>query len=716
MTEIRTDIKITAKPVGFKDVQKASETLAKSAAQAVASQTKGFTALQTGAKGAAKEIDKLQGTLKTLAKEQLRLNEAMEAVGDKGTAGYKKLKDELKGVEQQFRQVATLQNNLDRAFKVSERTAKRQGFGQGLMQGLAPSVGTFLERGPGMRQQMIGQGIGAGIRGGVGAAGRVGAGLGGTAFTGAQSVVTALQAIPVVGGALAAPIARGLEQAQQTIQYEQMKLQTAPMLGGLGMHRAAVAAGRRGRAQAGGEADKVYASIMGITKTSEFASRYRPGEPEGPTSAAIGGAIESVTGLKRGFPGMITGQAAQAAEVKRMQGFAERGRDQALSAGERRARARAERGYLGDIAGQGINLMGTGLPETRQFLAGVTGAGGGTGKELRTEGMGETAMAAKTLFGIEAGTSGAFLGGGFRGGLRGAQGRSGEELTAAIGDALKAGLEGSEITEYVQNIAEGIDEWHRTGIQFNRETLASMVMAFGDKGLGAERGAAMAHQFRGMSMGISQQGPQSVAGLMMLQSMMPGGKKVGEGNQEDIEDAMIALEQGKFGGEHAQAIIQKLVAAGGGGAEGRRVAYGALRKEGVQMSREEMKLLSGGQLSDDQQKRLTQIQESRAAGGAEAADMMAPGGLTAAAAGMVPGMLKSQATLQNEQITAGANMVATMLTLEHTAQSVTTAITATAKPLLEKFSLDMKALTNAVIGNTVSRTGGAVPVVGPTDG
>jgi hypothetical protein len=712
VVEIRTDIKISAKPVGFKEVQKASDGVAQSAAKAIASQAKGFVGLKAGATAVNKEINKLQSVLQNLAKEQLKLNSAMEKVGDKGSGAYKKLAQELSGVEKQFSQIGRLQSNLERAFQTQERWSRRQGFAQGLVQGMAPGVATFLQRGHGMPQQMAGMAVGAGIRGGVGVAGRVGTGLAGTAFTGAQSLVTALQGIPGIGGALAAPIARGMEQAQQSLQYEQLKLRTAPMLGGLAMQRAMTGAGQRaGRA---GRAGVQRAATMELMNEAirgnmpltggAFREAYDPEE-----SVEMAGGIENTVKGAREANFRAAVQRATNPQSPEMQALMTK----RLAGIERKARAEAERQYLGDIGGQGVRLMGAALPETREFLAGVTGAGGGTGTELRTQNMGETAMAAKTAFGIEAGVSGAFLGGGRRGGLVGGMGQSGEMLAGAIGDALKAGLQGAEVTQYVETIANGINEWQQTGIPMNKESMTAMTQKFGEMGLHGVRGAAMAGQFRQAGIGVAQQGPQSVAQLMMLQSMMPGGQRVGQGSQEDIEQALISLEQGKFGGKEAAGLIEQLVAAGGGGAEGRRVAYGALQGSGIKMSREELMLMTEGPQTQEQVERVQALQAQRDQGAMEGAGLGTPAGLVTAAEGMVSPALKEQADLTNSQIATGYNMIKTMLRLETTAQAVTTKITEIAKPLLEAFSGGMQDLTNAVIANTESR--GVYPQVGPKE-
>jgi hypothetical protein len=713
--EVRTDVLITAKTQGFTQAQQEAAKVAKDSQKALEDQVKGFTNMSKSAAGAKEEIGRLEGTLQSLTAKQAGLNRTMEELGDTSAPAYKKLNDQLRETREQATRVHQTLRQLKSTFQESAQQQTRAmaqgGFTQGLLQGAMPGL-PFLQRGPGMGRQVMGMAAGRTMRG-------VGGGLMGTPFTGAQSLIGALQSIPFVGGAMAAPIARSMQQAQQTIQADQVRMQTAPFLGGPGMQLAMNRAGRR--AYAGADVGEARLKAL-----SRFAS---PEYQKAISTAGQDMARESIRRHVESIPESELRKAGRnVAQTKEMliagtlsgQGSAELRRRARVQAKEnldreirgeaytneiavrkqaaRTARAQVRRRHQGNIAGEGLRLMGAAMPQAMQFAAQVAEVGGGSGLDMQNQGMLRTSMAAQTAFGIGGGVSGAFLQAGRRGGLAGAQGTAGDALASSIGDALRQGLEGSEVRDYLQQMASGITQWKSTGIPVNKQAIAGISAAAAGMGLGGVRGMAFAGGITRAAEGISRSGPQNVGQLMMIQALT--GLKPGRASAEQLEDALIKLEKKQFGKEEVELLITNLLAAGGGGAEGRRVAFSVLSQAGIGVSREEVKLMDKaqtGNLSAADKKRLSEIQGQRDRGSKLAAlTADSPDALARTAAGMVPGSVKAQAALQNQQIATGRNMVKSLHNLEKTAQGMTKKITDMIGPVLEKFTGNLEELTKVL--------------------
>jgi hypothetical protein len=325
----------------------------------------------------------------------------------------------------------------------------------------------------------------------------------------------------------------------------------------------------------------------------------------------------------------------------------------------------------------------------RQFRAQVQQAGGGFGGTQQEVRMAQTAMAAQTAFGVGGGVSGAFLQAGRRGGLAGAEGGASRMLTDSLADAMKMGLEGSEINDYLQQMAAGITSWKTTGIPFNKQSMADIAGTLGTMGMGGVRGMAVAGGVSRAAEQLSRTGPQSVGQLMMLQTM--GGLR-GTG-MENMEDALIQLEKKQFEGEDFKKLIDGLLRAGGGGAEGRRVAYGVLQQAGIQISREELKAMDEG--ADPET--LKKIREDRERGerlAKRTAD--SPEALARAAQEAVPNALKEQARLTNRQIKNGQNLIESMARLEAVAQTMTENMTTLLAPIFKVLGVSVEGLSKNV--------------------
>lgn len=724
--EVRTDLIISGKTRGFAEVQQQTARVAREASKIIDNQVKGFETSGKSMQVVEGEVKRLEKVLQGLATRQASINQLMEKSGDKGSDQYKALAAELKKVDQEAGRVTRTIGNLDRAF--SRRREQRQGFVQGLAQGVAPGAATFLQRGPGMRRQMAGQAIGGLARGGARAAGTA---LTGGLFMGAEGLAQGISQIPIVGGFLGAQAQRAIQQAQMSMQAQQVQLQTMPFLGGVGLRQQMRRAGEQARQtmpdqeiERQAQRDRIHQSLLPsrehyLQAQAEARARqttHKGEKPKGPslslTSLAAYGIASMTTpettdplGRPAGTTDDIEARAMELSGLEaeeRTRGNLQRERARRV----RTARRTTQRRALGLGGG---TQFGMDINAERQFRAQVQQAGGGFGITAQERQMGMTAMAAQTAFGVGGGVSGAFLQAGRRGGLAGAEGGASRMLTDSLADAMKMGLEGSEINDYLQQMASGITSWKTTGIPFNKQSMADIAGTLGTMGMGGVRGMAVAGGVSRAAEQLSRTGPQSVGQLMMLQTL--GGLRPGQTGMEAMEDALIRLEKKQFAGEDFQKMIQGLLQAGGGGAEGRRVAYGVLQQAGIQISREELRAIDEG--ADPET--LKKIREERERGTRMAKRTAeSPEALARAAAEAVPNALKRQAALTNKQIANGVQLTGTMKNLEETAQKFTKMFTEAIAPLVADLSENLKKFATGIEQTTAKAGEGEAVETGPT--
>lgn len=697
--EVRTDLLLSMKTQGFAKGQQETARVAREAQKAIDAQVKGFATSGKSMGVVEKEINRLEEALQGLAVRQAAINREMEKVGDKGTKEYKALAAELKMVRQEAGQVTATISGLDRAFMKAR--ASREGFAQGLMQGFAPGIAGYLQRGPGMRQQMIGAAVGGFARRGVqtlGAGARAaGTTLTGGMFAGAQGVAQGLGALPGVGAILGPAASRALAQAQQKMQAQQIELQTMPFVGGIGIR------GEAARAQARARGTISRGEIESRAEQARTLGRLLPSEEQF-AQAREGMQLERavrreklrpIMAGKMGGPvfGMreagerVAGMREDEGELElRAMDIAGQEAEARVRSGLQRERARRGRRARQRVMGRLELGMGTqfgmDINAERQFRAQMQQAGGGFGETEQEVRMARTAMAAQTAFGVGGGVSGAFLQAGRRGGLVGAEGGASRMLTDSLADAMKLGLEGSEINDYLQQMASGITSWKTTGIPFNKQSMADMAGTLGTMGMGGVRGMAVAGGVSRAAEQLSRTGPQSVGQLMMLQTL--GGMTPGKTGMEAMEEALIKLEEKQFKGEDFKLLMERLTTAGGGGAEGRRVAYGVLSNMGINITRGELKRLDEGvPVKTWEQERERRMKGEELAGRVT----RDPQALVRAAAEAVPNALKEQARLTNRQIKNGQNLIDSMARLEAVAQTMTESMTKLMAPLFEKLGI-----------------------------
>ena len=566
----------------------------------------------------------------------------------------------------------------------------------------------FMQRGPGMRRQALGMMAGGLLRRGVG-------GLGAAAFGGVSGLQQAISALPG-GGIIAGQLGAAAGFAGQALQYQRQRLEAAPFVG-----------------ETGGRELETFMATRRRRRISARELAFIEGQP------GMGGMIRTVGGeyvLKSSEEGrhLLAGRARLAAEGKAPRyktAWTERiaGGETEAQHKERIDQFERERARLAGrtIGGMGLRLRGIGRQEALQESAaimqaagGAIGPGGMTAEQQRFMG---TAMSARTRFGLGPEVTGAFGAGARRGGLVGARGRAGEALTEALADAVKMGLEGSEVNTYMQIVAQGIQSFEQTGIPFSKEAISAMGLEFSKAGIAGTRAARIAGGVQRYVSGIGQRGIRGGLDIMALQAF---GGYTGAGGAEELERAMIQAEEmgGKLrkggvgaiepGGAMA-GLMKKIMAMRGGGAGGRFFLREQLGKMGIAVGTREMSLLgkklAGEKLTEVEQGYVDVEAERRREGKIKAAKIGTPEGLMAEAAGMIPASLKRQAAITNQQLAVGQKMLPTIQNLETASININKIFTTLAGEPLEKMTKAIEEFTVA-LGKAEGTVGAIKAVAG----
>jgi hypothetical protein len=636
--DVQTKVTIGAETKGFVKVAQEAAKVSKAAAVAAKDQLK-------NAKDVEKELDRMGSQLKDLARLQVSLNKQMEKV-DKTSGTYKELAGRMKDVTKQQDDLQRAARNVERAFQdqgkaVTAAQMAQGGFAQGLLQGVTPGVGPFLQRGPGMRRQAIGMGVGRMARGLAGGAARA-------PFAGMQGIAQALSAMPG-GGLLAGPMMLAAAQAGPALAYRGAMQQAMPFLG-TGATREA-AAGVRARL-----------SPERIRRLAERRATTEIGYEERYTTVGEGPTI-----YEERFAHTVDEQ-LRTAETKRLEATRAR-RIGEVTADRRR--------FFGTITGAGAGLAGMAKPEAMQFAAQIAQIGGGRAIDMPKDFF-RTAFAARTLYGVGPEATGAFMQAGRRGGLVGGAGRGGEALAETIGQATAIGLEGSEINDFLSVIAGGIQDWKRTGIQINAGAITGIARGVG-AAVGAVRGMAIARGMQAAATGMSARGPQTTLDLMMMQAAGYRGGGAGE-----FEAAQIAIEKG-LTSDQWNVILKRLIRQGGGAETGRLYAATMFRQAGITMPASEMAKLAQegiGEVPGAPKAKVT---------GAELIER-APKALDP--------FLVRQAAITNKQLAAGQKMLTATQNTADSAANTAAVFVEKLGPTIDALTGKLNDLTMAVSGTT----------------
>ena len=720
MVEHRTDVVVSGRTEGFQRIQQDASRLMRDNLRSIREQAKGFEALSRGTQTVDQDLKQLKQRLTEIAQEQLATVRAMEEV-DKGAQGYANLTKELENLEQEGAKVEKQIRLINRAFADQTKSTKeaalaakdlaKYGFTQGLIQGVAPQL-QGIQRGPGMQRQIAGLAVGTGARA-----------LASLPFTGIQGLQQGVagvgQAIsPLFAGAGAAigvpmqllsmGLGMGTQMAGSAMARDQARLAALTQLG--------IGSSAMERVRRAGIVTEDL-RLQARTRGAQAALTVQPTREQMLRGMAVEGAPEPAEGI---FGQLWQGLTSSHAERTRMRSaelalegesvsarlaretaeeqartdVAERTERQFIRRRIARRRARARGGIFTGIRGAGQELMGVSETQAIQFATQLAQIGGGWLVDLERQGLLRGGMAAQQAFGVGPGVTGAFLQAGRVGGAVGARGRGGDAMAEAIGAAVGMGLEGSELNEFLSQIAEGITSWKDTGIPINSRSIGELGGVLSMAGLGGIRGGRMAMGLRRGAAAILEGGPQSFEQLQMLRHF--GGLQAGAG-VGGYEQALLRLESGEgFTPENIQRMLGTFRQAGGGGAGGRLYTRQALRQLGVRLGVGEMQQLERGLFGEEGQapaevigaiQTQLQAQQQRQAAPQTMADVELQAKRLMSTFGSTQ---RRMAAVMNKQADAGDRFKDIVIGLQATTADVTTAIGDLTAPV--------KVLTDAMRG------------------
>lgn len=759
--QVKTDVVVEASARGFEETQQKATNLNKNVAESLKSQARGFAEAEKSASKfgeqlsglqkdfgdksdrmgkmvesikskfealnklsfgeATTEVEGLQKQLIEIAKKQAAVGEAMKESGDKGSEEYQALRQYMKALDEEARLTKRSIDAITEAFQKQFREREKQreieertkgAFRQGFFQGLTPSISTFMER-PGAMQQWMGQLTGSLIN----RIGRGAWGIGGAAFTGISGLQQGLAVLPG-GAALAGQLGTAASNASAALEFERTQLEMAPLLGA---------------------EEYMNREVAGVETAGEIKKRLetrpQPRMPEIPPGMEVvqeigpDGRPQNVIREKQGLLATFTKKLHEGAlkrvGTEREKQLYERERnspfiDMELEAYNRmqeyeEAQGRdkqdlfmAEIGMTGQMGRVGRRLRGLTVQQTAQEGMQFLQAGGGfAGPALRTGAL-ETALAAKTAYGVDLGISGTFQRAARRGGVVGMQGPnefSSDMLTQSLEDAFKLGLSGSEVPEYLQTMAQAMQAWQTTGIPLNAGAWKTIATGLTEGGIAAPRAMQMTRGFMDYVQGMGQRGVQSGIDLFMLTKL--GGFK--GGGAKDYELALQKMEQFRFegkeglfkGGAFADAMKALLGQFGGDDYMKQGLLRSYAGKMGMQMTPTESqaayKLLTGvpeEKLTKEEREAIARENKRKEEAGIQMRGTEGgAAGLRAYAEKMIPDTLKKQADIQNQQLAVGRTMLTAVQALEKSATNANTAFTDLASGPLTKFALLMERFT-----------------------
>lgn len=614
-----------------------------------------------------------------------------------------------------------------------------QGFLEGSISGKLSRIIESDKPGQMMRQ---GAGIiaGEGLREGAG-------GLASMPFRGEAGMVRAMESLPLVGGPLSAVTERVLQQSQQAIAFRRQESQLSPYLGGVGMaHGGAMDANYARAYGERGIGDESIPGLLSAARTrgqDEFdphavgkgtggirasvdmmneAQRMRQSDIDTKAqevAKTLGGDVNDddvhnhalrLLGIKgyrhKGISKTIDAMEPvgesyinKAAAPYRAQAGEESASaaQTAIDAQRAEARAKVREQTLNPIQEAGEKYGGMDLGETQQLMARMAMTGGGTARDIQSQGMVGLGIAAQSAYGIGAETSGAFLQAGRVGGVVGSglggarqKGRNGGDLeTKAISDALKMGLEGSEITQYLQSMANDITSWKQTGIPLAEDSMGKLGASMASMGgVGGQRGSIMAQSAIHAVQGMAESGPTDAYSALAFRDI--GGYEGG-----DLSSYMKArnkMERGDFSPEEMNKFAKTLNTAGRAGgtganadAGGQLALIGGLRdKLGVHLSGPEAELYQKqleGRLTPDEEKQIGALQ--RKMSGQKGTDK---GGIMARGAAATGSVNEEEARKRNEQRESGDSLIGTVQSMDKVLQDTSDVFSKSLAPSLNTFS------------------------------
>lgn len=571
------------------------------------------------AKNAKSEVDRLTKTYGGVTAKVVALQKAMKDT-EKGTASYEVLNRSLNKTQKEAESLTRTITILTREVgKYQERAAA---FKQGMAQG--SGMGEFIQRNN-MGSQLGGRAVGAGARA-----------AGGFAFGGIEGLAKGISGVPLLGGFVGSQIMQGAGMASLAMQREQIEMDMAPNMGNM----EAITTARQ----------------QALEKANPMTRKQMRHLAQ--TRAVDGGHI--------GWGS--TDEDRERAIREQLMPIETAENERVYEELQKVNKTLQASGYLPNISG-GEALGAMDSNQFAQFINQIASASG-SGIESATGAFGSLALASQTALGVNGSVSAQFLRGaefGFGGaGSSGTQG-----LVDAIKDAVSLGLQGSDLQNYVAQMAGDIRNFEVNGLPLARDTITDFAKTIAATGIagGTRRGNNVGRGLLGGIRRVGQTGPQSAGDVLALREL--GGFK--GGSFEDMFGALSRMEQGQFDEDQLQGYLSKLTNLGGRRAP--QVVYSELNRMGGQITREDaMRMvqgIQGGELSDEHRTTLTKTLQAMQAS-AQKSSNMTEESIIKTAKGIVGGTsLQEQAELGTQKIGIGARWLPLTKAMERNATAMT---------------------------------------------
>jgi hypothetical protein len=518
------------------------------------------------------------------------------------------LEKALSGTVKEFKAVVDIAKEFNKEIEKSKRNmdalgAGRGGGGRGFFQGMlqGAGVGEYFSDNSSLRSQVAGRAVGA-----------AGRGVASIPFTGLGGMQQAVGAIPVAGGFLSGQLGQAGASAEAALAYSQSRAHTM-------MFNDNSAGFRRG------ELEDALASAQ---------ARY------GAAHAAGSGMDMSSSGSRPGYsmgawrrgPQDIERDAATAA------------RDRAQAALDAAPVADHMEGLAGRGTRFGMDMMGT-----REFLGSMLQVSGGSSARLSGRGADE-AMAAQHRFGLGGDVSGAFM--------RGSGMGAGGSMMDTLKQAMSLGLEGSDLTNYVRDMARLLMDFEQTGMPIAGESVRDMAAAaMGTGTFGSERARSVTSGLVSNARRIGGGGIGSAADFTFLRDF--GGFK--GGGTDDYLSAIGRLQRGELDSGGLDKMVSGARGFGGdkeGQAKGALHLMGLFKQYGVSIGEREARGLVAGDPTAAAAAKAALAKAAGRAGGFGSDDLIA--------GGSVDGGLQRQAGLTNLRVGTGQQMLKLVQDFEET--------------------------------------------------
>jgi hypothetical protein len=302
------------------------------------------------------------------------------------------------------------------------------------------------------------------------------------------------------------------------------------------------------------------------------------------------------------------------------------------------------------------------------------------------QGQFEQAFAAETQFGVDQSTS-AQLFRQQRAGRGGTTKDATNMLAKAIGAATAQGLEGSEIGEYLDTIAQVQSQAEQKGLKIDTETFTGLGVAL-SRGLGLEgpQAGRIAGNITSMAQNVVTQGAK---GPMDIQMLRAAGFDPEKGN-------FLETRRKLAGGMDASSTFDLLESLVGGEGDALKRGY-TLERSGLGLGteqaialQEKLKLGKGA------------FMESMAgAGTGSASDLLAGMAMTdksgkATTLGMLTGGIRGQNAVQDQLVAAGGAAAGNVQALQQQAAAMATTMATSLKPFMDPITKNMVQLSKGL--------------------